>query len=54
MLFHRLVVPQSYTCEFTWVDEDYHYASDDFYIIRVKQMNGQMAWSSPVWVNPRA
>ncbi len=54
VLFHRIVVPESYGCEFTWVDEDYHYASDDFYIIRVKQMNGQMAWSSPVWVNPRA
>jgi len=54
VLFHRLVVPESYTCEFTWTDA----AADDsdggptgdFYIIRVVQSNGQMAWSSPVWV----
>lgn len=23
----------------------------DFYVIRVTQMNGQMAWSSSVWVD---
>ena len=53
VLFHRLVVPESYTCEFSWTDDcsgAEPAPAADFYLIRVTQMNGQMAWSSPVWV----
>lgn len=60
VLLHRLLVPASYTCEFTWTDTIENSANDaeavdriggDLYMIRVLQSNGQMAWSSPVWVN---
>ncbi|MFO7947006.1 MAG: hypothetical protein R6V19_09330, partial [Armatimonadota bacterium] len=51
VLIHRLVIPASYELDFTWTDEDSDPSSDDFYMIRVTQSNGHIAWSSPIWVD---
>ena len=53
VLIHRLLVPQSYQLEFTWTDQSDHPQTTDYYMVRVTQMNGQMAWSSPIWVDGR-
>jgi len=50
VLMERLVVPASYRLRFTWTDRG-EGGEADYYMIRVTQSNGQMAWSSPVWVN---
>lgn len=47
ILIHRLVGPASFAQQFSFVDEDNEPA---YYYIRVRQSNGQMAWSSPIWV----
>jgi len=47
ILIHRLVFPASFVKQFNFVDEDTEPA---YYYIRVRQSNGQMAWSSPIWV----
>jgi len=52
-LIHRLLVPESYELDFTWVDEAEDASAGDYYTVRVQQMNGQMAWSSPIWVEGR-
>ena len=44
------VNPGVETCEFTWTDTSA--SSDCFYYIRVTQADGEMAWSSPIWVSP--
>jgi len=49
VLVHRLLTPESYRLAFTWSDER-DGSQADYYMIRVTQSNGQMAWSSPVWV----
>ena len=46
---HLARSPRSLCPEFTRSDRA-EGATNDFYIVRVTQMNGQMAWSSPVWV----
>jgi hypothetical protein len=46
----RLVPSVNANTAFT-VEDTSDGASDDWYYIRVFQKNGQMAWSSPVWVN---
>jgi hypothetical protein len=53
VLVHRLLVPESYALDFTWVDESEDASASDYYTVRVQQMNGQMAWSSPIWVESR-
>ena len=53
VLVHRLLVPESYELEFTWTDQSDDPETSDYYLVRVQQMNGQMAWSSPVWVGGR-
>ncbi len=43
-------IPQaSYTAAVEWVDEDLG-SGPHWYYLRVSQLNGQMAWSSPIWV----
>ena len=49
VLVHRLLTPESYRLAFTWSDER-DGSQADYYMVRVTQSNGQMAWSSPVWV----
>ncbi len=36
--------------DFTWSDE--HNTDEAFYYVRVFQIDGEMAWSSPIWVTP--
>lgn len=40
--------PSKQTCEFTCVDTEF--ADDSIYYIRAIQVDGEMAWSSPIWV----
>ena len=51
LLIHRLLVPQSYCLDFTWTDQSDEPQRTDYYVVRVTQANGHMAWSSPVWVD---
>ncbi|REK34648.1 MAG: DUF3604 domain-containing protein [Planctomycetota bacterium] len=45
----RLIGPAEYTAQVRWLDS--RLATDsDWYYVRVTQHNGQMAWSSPIWV----
>ncbi|MFB0523778.1 MAG: hypothetical protein ACETV1_08505, partial [Candidatus Bathyarchaeia archaeon] len=37
-----------YHARFSYVDQDIQV--QNYYYVRVTQMNGQMAWSSPIWV----
>lgn len=47
--FHRAVSQSEYTCHL-----DFTHRADsqtrDWYYIRVRQVNGQWAWSSPIWI----
>ncbi len=45
----RAVPEEGYTVEGTFVDNDPP-DGETFYYLRVTQENGQLAWSSPVWV----
>ena len=45
---HRAVPQSHYTLE--WRGDDSPEAACDVYRIRVKQQNGQWAWTSPIWV----
>lgn len=51
VLIHRLVGPQRFARQFSFVDEDSH---PGYYYVRVRQSNGQMAWSSPIYVGATA
>jgi hypothetical protein len=44
------VTPNAEIAEFNWTDSAA--PSDCFYYVRVTQANGEMAWSSPIWVSP--
>ena len=46
---HRLVFEEHYKTAFTLSDAG-EKGGADWYYLRVKQANGQMAWSSPIWV----
>jgi len=48
ILIHRLVSSACYSLQFSLVDED---SKPAYYYVRARQSNGQMAWSSPVWVS---
>jgi hypothetical protein len=41
--------PEGDLCTFELVDEDFE--TDSFYYVRVTQVDGEMAWSSPTWVD---
>ncbi|MAG92777.1 MAG: hypothetical protein CMJ48_03380 [Planctomycetaceae bacterium] len=49
-IVHRLVAPSEYGATVRWVDHRPEAAGPDHYYVRVTQHNGQLAWSSPVWV----
>ncbi len=51
-MLHRLVFHENYHTAFRWTDEDDGQAVN-WYYVRVVQANGQMAWSSPIWVERR-
>lgn len=48
----RLIAPGEYTANLRWTDNRPHSAGApaDWYYVRVTQHNGQMAWSSPIWI----
>ena len=41
--------PSTLTCTFTYTDTSF--AEDSLYYVRVIQVDNEMAWSSPIWVN---
>ena len=47
ILIHRLVTPGRFAMNFSFTDKD---GDPAYYYVRVRQSNGQMAWSSPIWV----
>ena len=53
LIVHRAVPEVNAGCEFGLTDTG-NGSSDDWYYVRVMQRNGQLAWSSPVWVNRKA
>jgi Protein of unknown function (DUF3604) len=48
-ILHRLVAPAEYAATVRWRDRR-RVKGPDWYYVRVTQYNGQMAWSSPIWV----
>jgi hypothetical protein len=49
--YHRAVPKTEYTHKFSFL----HHGSSkqrDWYYIRLRQLNNQWAWSSPIWVGP--
>jgi len=53
LLIHRALLPHEYRLEVEYEDRRSSPQQADWYYIRVKQANGQMAWSSPIWVEPK-
>ena len=46
----RLVGPSEYQVSVRWQDRRAQTDTADWYYVRVTQHNGQVAWSSPIWV----
>ena len=44
--------PEGNEVEFTWQDRDFE-PGTHLYYVRVQQTNGQIAWSSPLWITKR-
>ena len=49
-IVHRLVGQSEYSAQIRWQDQQSDANSTDWYYVRVTQNNGQLAWSSPIWV----
>jgi hypothetical protein len=49
-VLHRLVLPGEYGVQAEYLDHAAQATGPDYYYLRVTQANGQMAWTSPVWV----
>jgi hypothetical protein len=49
LCFHRAVPQAEYTCDIDF-SHDANAHTRDWYYVRVRQLNGQWAWSSPIWV----
>lgn len=49
-ILHRLAGPGEYQTSFRVQDRRTSRSGSDWYYVRVVQRDGQMAWSSPVWV----
>jgi hypothetical protein len=49
VLLHRAVPRSAYTVDHTFLDRQPP-TGTNFYYVRVSQLNGQLAWSSPIWV----
>ncbi|HAH43513.1 MAG TPA: hypothetical protein DCM07_01415, partial [Planctomycetaceae bacterium] len=49
-ILHRLVRQSEYSAQIRWHDQQSDTSSTDWYYVRVTQHNGQLAWSSPIWV----
>jgi len=53
-VFHPVVFSEFYTSRFEFTDTVESHEDADWYYVRVIQTNGQMAWSSPIWVGKEA
>jgi hypothetical protein len=49
-IISRLVSPSEYSATVRWQDRRTKVVAPDWYYVRVTQHNGQLAWSSPIWV----
>lgn len=49
-IVNRLIGPSEYAAAIRWNDRRKQSSTADWYYVRVTQHNGQMAWSSPIWV----
>ncbi len=49
-VFHPLVFSDNYSTRFEFTDAVDSQEAMNWYYVRVIQTNGQMAWSSPIWV----
>ena len=49
LMLHRPVFSDNYYTKFGFSDQRTG-EKEDWYYVRVKQSNGSMAWSSPIWV----
>ena len=49
-IINRLISPSEYSATIRWNDRRPDAKSADWYYARVTQHNGQLAWSSPIWV----
>ena len=47
---HRAIARSLYEAEYRFIDNESE-RDVDYYYLRVTQSNGQMAWSSPIWVS---
>jgi hypothetical protein len=45
-------VLEGYEADLVWQDVSASH-QDDYYYLRVRQQNGERAWSSPIWINAR-
>ena len=52
VLVHRLVPSALYEVALSLHDEPSGDTNTDYYYLRVRQANGHMAWSSPIWATP--
>ena len=52
VLIHPLVFSEHFNTEFDFTDKQVS-DSVSWYYVRVIQKNGQLAWSSPVWVGKK-
>ena len=52
--FHRAIPQAEYTAALDFVHQPARTSSRDWYTVRVRQHNGQWAWSSPIWVQASA
>jgi hypothetical protein len=50
VVVHRAVLPGDHTVRAQYTDSQAVAARTDYYYLRVAQANGQMAWTSPIWV----
>ena len=49
-IISRLAGPGDYSATLRWHDRRAAEQGPDYYYVRVTQHNGQMAWSSPIWI----
>ena len=49
-IINRLISPSEYATSIRWQDRRPGRNKPDWYYVRVTQHNGQLAWSSPIWV----
>jgi len=49
MKVYRAIPYDGYHVEFRYVDENPK-KGENYYYVRVRQLNGQIAWSSPIWM----